>query len=80
MTMKYCPQCTQKAPLYRCPKCGLTGHVDVEGKTVTIHPPAIDTKLLKKGKQVTMCYPNHFDCEFAKPVNQIDTSKLEKVS
>jgi len=77
--MSFCPLCTQKVPLYKCPKCGLTGHIDVETKTVTLHMPTLDMKNIKPGKQAAFSVPSHFDCEFAKRIDQIDLDKLVKV-
>jgi Cu/Ag efflux protein CusF len=74
-----CPLCKQKVPLYKCPKCGLTGHVDLEAKTVTLHMSPIDAKNLKPRMQAAFSVPSHVDCEFAKRIDQIDLDKLEKV-
>lgn len=78
--VKFCLLCQQKVPLYKCSVCGLTGHVDVKNKTVTLHPPPLDPKKFKKQMQTTVSYPSHFDCELAKPINLINLDKLVKVN
>jgi hypothetical protein len=75
----HCPLCKQNVPLYKCLKCGLTGHIDLEAKTVTLHMQPLDIKNLKPGRQAAFSVPSHFDCEFAKRIDQIDTSKLVQV-
>jgi len=74
--MSECALCKKKAPLYRCPVCGASGHVDVEAKTVTLHAPPLDPKILRKHLPVSVCFPSHFDCELAKPVTEINMKKL----
>jgi hypothetical protein len=82
MSSAYCPLCKQGVSLYKCPKCGLTGHVDVEAKTVTLHMQILDTtkKVKPRGPPSAFSVPSHADCEFAKPINQISLDKLEKVT
>lgn len=74
-----CPLCTRKTPLYKCPVCGASAHINLETKTVTIHAPTLDPKLLRKNVPISMCVPSHFDCELAKPISVINLDKLVKV-
>lgn len=77
--MSTCVMCKQNKPLYKCPVCWATGHVDLKTKTLVLHAPALDPKILVKGKPVAMAFPSHFDCEFAKPITQIDLNNLIRV-
>lgn len=73
-----CPQCKKGETLYRCPICGVTGHVDKKKKEVVIHFPT-PKKFTPSTKPITISFPSHFDCPLAQPVDKIDLSKLEKV-
>lgn len=76
-----CAHCEKGEPLYKCPTCGATAHIDKKKKLLVIHVPPI--KLPKTFKPhsgpLSFCFPSHFDCELGKPVNEIDLKKLEKV-
>ena len=49
---------------WRCPQCRL--EADIKGNSVVIH-------------LVGLKFPTHVPCELAKPVDQMDESKLEPV-
>lgn len=74
-----CQLCQEKKPLYKCPVCGLAGHVDIETKTVVLHAQPLDPKLFRKGMQITVSFPSHFGCEFSKAIDKIDLKKLVQV-
>lgn len=74
-----CPLCVKNVPLYKCPVCGITGHVDVEHNTVTLHIPPFDKAFFRKDFRVAVTYPSHLDCELAKPADKIDVKKLIRV-
>jgi len=73
-----CPRCKKGETLYRCPTCGVTGHVDKKKKEVIIHFPMPETFTMSL-TPITLSFPRHFDCPLAQPVDTIDLSKLEKV-
>jgi len=79
--MSACAQCKRGEPLYKCPSCGATAHISIEKREIVVHaPPLFDAKQLKPGATpFSVCFPPHFGCELAKPITQIDLSKLVKV-
>lgn len=66
---------------YRCPKCGAVAEIDRKRKTIIIEtsPPKIPKPTRGRLIQVSLNIPSHTDCEFAKPIDKIDISKLEPV-
>jgi len=76
-----CTLCKQKAPLYKCPVCKTTAHVDKTTGQVVIHLPSpkIPKDIKARTLPLSLKFPSHPDCELAKPVNMIDLTKLEKV-
>lgn len=76
-----CKLCKKGAALYKCPKCGVTAHINKKKKEIVIHIPPI--KLPKTitpfSAPISFCFPSHFDCELFKPIDQIDLKKLAKV-
>ena len=75
-----CPRCKKGEPLYKCPTCGATAHIDKKKREIVVHIPPFKPPRPEPFKApVTMTFPSHFDCELAKPVDQIDLKKLEKV-
>lgn len=76
-----CPLCG-KEPLYECPSCHARGHIDFKTKTITVHAQPFQLKPsdIKAGKPpMSFCVPSHFDCELARPINEIRLDKLVKV-
>ena len=68
--------------MYKCPQCGAIAEIDKERKTVTVEvkPGKIPTPSLGTMIPVSaFTFPSHFDCEFNKPVDEIDLDLLEKV-
>jgi len=79
--MSDCAQCKKGKTLYKCPVCGATAHIDKPKKLLVIHLPPIKPPKagIERKPPVSFCFPSHFDCELAKPINLIDLEKLEKV-
>ena len=74
-----CPLCLKGVPLYRCPVCGASAHINFKTKTLTVHAQPLQLKPtdIKAGKPaMSFCVPSHFDCELAKPITEIDLKKL----
>lgn len=76
-----CELCKKKIPLYRCPVCKATAHVDVKARLLVLHlpAPAIPKNSKPRTPPLSFHFPSHPDCELAKPVDQIDLQKLVKV-
>lgn len=51
--------------LYRCPVCGQKADIDKTNNKMVIEVPG--------------SFPEHGDCELAKPIRRIDLSKLRRV-
>ena len=67
---------------YQCPECKAIAEIDKEKKTVTVEVKAgkIPTPSLGTINPVSaFTFPSHADCEFNKPVDEIDLDLLEKV-
>lgn len=67
---------------YRCPKCDAIAEVDKERKTITVEVKAgkIPTPTLGTlSPVVAFAFPSHPDCEFNKPVDEIDLENLIEV-
>jgi len=67
---------------YQCPTCKAIGEIDVELKTLTVEVTAgtIPTPSLGiRHHTSSFVFPSHADCEFNKPVDEINLSLLEKV-
>jgi len=67
---------------YKCPECGAIAEIDKEKKTITVEVqagkiPAPSLGVMSSAKAFT--FPSHFDCEFNKPVDEIDLDLLEEV-
>lgn len=84
--MSYCKHCKNKEPLYKCPTCGATAHIDKKRKEVIIHAPQLlkPEDMLARARSgnptpVSVCFPSHADCEISKSVDKIDLKKLVKV-
>lgn len=66
-----------KEPLYRCPTCGTTAHINKKTKEIVIHLPTPNIPKPKPFKLgPTFTFPSHFGCELAKPITEIDIKKL----
>lgn len=75
-----CPLCDKGDPLYKCPKCGVTAHINKKTKGIVIHLPEFKPSKPEPFKPaVTHTFPTHFDCPLALPVDRIDLDKLVKV-
>lgn len=75
-----CPHCTKGEPVYKCPTCGATAHINKETKEVVVHIPRFNPpKPVPFKPGLTYTFPSHFDCELSKPITDIDLKKLEKV-
>jgi len=59
----------EKDGTYRCPTCGTTGTIDGINISVTV-----------QRSSGSVNWPIHSDCEWAKTVDDIDVTKLEKIS
>jgi len=73
-----CPLC-DKELLYECPSCHARAHINFKTKTITVHAPPIQLKPgdIKAGKPpMSFCFPSHFDCPLALPLDKIDVKKL----
>ena len=66
------PEPIDKTGAYRCPSCNITVVVSSNG-SLTFSLP-----IPSPGGRRVFPVPGH-NCEFAKPTNRIDYSKLEKV-
>jgi len=67
---------------YQCPECKAIAEIDKEKKTVTVEVKAgkIPTPALGTMNPVSaFAFPSHADCEFNKPVDEIDLDLLEPV-
>ena len=67
---------------YKCKECGAIAEIDKEKKTITVEVqagsiPAPSLGFMHSAKAFT--FPSHFDCEFNKPVDEIDLDLLEEV-
>lgn len=72
-----CQHCKKGEPLYKCPTCGATAHINKENKEVTIHiQPFTPQKPTPFKPRPTYTFPSHFGCELAKPIDKIDIKKL----
>lgn len=67
---------------YRCPKCGSEADIDLKNKTMNVR------MMLKKPPQsgpdflpsvASFNFPSHPDCQFGKPITEIDFTRLEKI-
>lgn len=68
--------------MYKCCQCGAIAEIDKEKKTITVEvkPGKIPTPTLGTlNPQMAFTFPSHFNCEFNKPVDEIDLDLLEKV-
>lgn len=67
---------------YKCPKCGAIAEIDKEKKTVTVEvkPGKIPTPALGTLNPASaFTFPSHADCEFNKPVDEINIEALIEV-
>jgi len=66
---------------YRCKKCGAVAEIDLENKKIIIEPETMVPPPLTAGvaRQISFGFPSHPDCEFAKPINEINLKNLEPV-
>lgn len=65
---------------YRCGECGVEAEIDKENRTVVIHYRPEPSLVAVSIPPASIHFPLHPDCELAKPVGEIDVSKLERVS
>jgi len=56
---------------YRCKVCGVEAEIDLSAKKIDV--------VLVTIKPEFPSFPLHSDCELAKPIEQIDLTKLERV-
>jgi len=78
MSFFKCPLCG-KEPLYECPTCHARGHINTETKTITVHAPPLQIKptdIKANRPPMSFCFPSHFDCPLAQPIDKIDIKKL----
>lgn len=54
---------------YRCPKCGV--EAVIEGRNIHVYVQLTAAR----GSH----WPLHADCEYSKPIDEIDVSKLERI-
>lgn len=66
---------------YRCRKCGAVAEIDFENKKIIIEPKpmAVPSLTGMVSRQISFAVPSHPDCEFAKPINEINLKNLEPV-
>jgi len=76
-----CELCKKKIPLYKCPVCKATAHIDQKNGVLVLHLPApvIPKNVKPRTPPVSFHFPSHIDCELGKPVDKIDLQKLVKV-
>ena len=68
------------AKRYRCPVCGAVAEIDKGNKKMVIQP--VPPKIPKPhggALQVAFSFPSHADCEFNKPIDEIQLDRLEAV-
>jgi len=77
-----CEHCKKKVPLYQCPVCKATAHVDKKAGSLVLHlpSPTMPKNIKPRATPLSFHFPSHPDCEFAKTINQIDLNKLVKVT
>lgn len=67
---------------YKCGTCGAIAEIDKEKKTITVEVKAgkiPDLTLGTRGSVSAFTFPSHPDCEFNKPVDEIDLENLVEV-
>lgn len=67
---------------YQCPVCKAIAEIDKEKKTVTVEFKAVKLPTPALGTlnpPAAFTFPSHLDCEFRKPVDEIDLDLLEEV-
>lgn len=76
-----CAGCLKNEPLYKCPTCATTAHINLKTKEIVIHlaPMAMPKSFERFGAPISMCFPSHFNCELAKPIADINLAKLVRV-
>lgn len=63
---------------YRCPVCGVEADIDRAARSINI---VVQIPAPAKGQRLLIAgFPLHRDCELARPIDSIDTGKLEVVS
>lgn len=65
---------------YRCPVCGTVAEIDLEKRVLIMEPVSPKIPKPERGvKQVAYAFPSHGDCEFNKPVDEIEIENLIEV-
>lgn len=66
---------------YRCLVCGAVAEIDLENKRMIVEPRPPKVPPARRGHvvQAAFSFPSHGDCQFNKPLDKIDLSKLEPV-